>query len=290
MCNNFANTANDGTVPTDCGCLEKRKTSMANSIQNIQSANTDALQKVGNPVGKDGKYPVQEAFTTFKDDLKNRSSENALNNLQKLSYRHTTLDTSGVEKFFLSLGQKILDICHNIRVALDSQQPALNIGVPIENLRNELLRQSNTDAIKNEFEQHRNDKAATYLRTVRKSLTDLQNAIDGKLKNNQYPDDTKAVLQGIQRYIEEIIIILAPTKAEQMIQFGHELKNDVKNSLQKVGNFFKSVGEKIYEKLPEDKEVEEELDKFAEKTEEGIEKLTEEIKQTGKKIKKLFDS
>ena len=57
-----------------------------NSIQNIQTQSTDSLTGVGNAVGKDGKYSVKNAFTTFKDDLKDRGSENALNSLQKLSY------------------------------------------------------------------------------------------------------------------------------------------------------------------------------------------------------------
>ena len=227
-----------------------------NSIQSIQTQSTDSLTDVGNAVGKDGKYSVENAFTTFKDDLKDRGSENALNNLQKLSYRHTTLDTSGVGKFFLSLGQKILDACHNLRVALDSQQPALNIGVPIENLRLDLLKQSNKDAIKNEFNQRPNGAAANYLCTVRQELTNLQRKIDGKLKNNKYPDDTKAVLKGTCNYIEEIITILSPTTVEQIKQFGHEFGNNVKDGFQKVGNFLGNVGEKIYEKLPEDEKIE----------------------------------
>ena len=264
-----------------------------NSIQNIQKQPTDSLADVGNTVGKDGTHSVQNAFTTFKNDLKERSSGNALNTLQKLRYRNTPIDTSNVGKFFLSIGQRILDVCHNIRVALDSSQPALNIGVPIENLRNELLQSNNANAIKNEFEQRTNGNAAKYLRTVRGELTNLKGEINNKLENNKYPDDTKAVLQEIKRYIDEIIAILAPTKTEQLRQFGHELKNDIKDGFQKVGNFFKNAGGKIYEKLPEDKKVEEELNKFGENVENFGKKICKNIQKKasgfGNQMQKIGD-
>ena len=264
------------------------------SIQSIQTQSTDSLASVGNAVGKDGKYSVENAFTTFKNDLTARSSENALNNLQKLSYRHTTLDTSGVGKFFLSLGQKILDVCHNLRVALDSQQPALNIGVPVENLRFELIRQGNIDAIKNEFNMRPNGNAANYLRTVRQELTNLQKEIDGKLKNNNYPDDTKAVLKRTCDYIKEIIVILSPTKTEQLKQFGHELKNDVKDGLQKIGNFVGNMAKKIDNALPTDDEVElkaAKLNKRIEKnTREMVDNMKKRIERIEQEINKLSNS
>lgn len=262
-----------------------------NSIQSIQTQSTDSLAGVGNIVGKDGKRSVEDAFTTFKDDLTTRSSENALNNLQKLSYRHTTLDTSGVGKFFLSLGQKILDICHNLRVALDSQQPALNIGVPVENLRFELIKSDNRNAIENEFKQRSDGAAAKYLRTIRQELTNLQKEIDGKLKNNNYPDDTKAVLKGTCDYIKEIIVILSPTKTEQLKQFGHELKNDVKDGLQKIGNFVGNMAKKIDNALPTDDEVElkaAKLNKRIEKnTREMVDNMKKRIERIEQEINKL---
>ena len=260
-----------------------------NSIQSIQTQSTGSLASVGNPVGKDGKYSVENAFTTFKNDLTARSSENALNNLQKLSYRHTTLDTSGVGKFFLSLGQKILDVCHNLRVALDSSTPALNIGVPVENLRFELMRQSNIDAIKNEFNQRSNGAAANYLRTVRQELTNLQQEIDGKLQNNNYPDDTKAVLKGTCDYIKEIIVILSPTKTEQVKQFGHELKNDVKDGLQKIGNFIGNMAKKIDNALPTDDEVELKAAKLNKRIEKNTREMVDSMKKGMERIEKEID-
>ena len=187
-----------------------------------------------------------------------------------------------------------MDACHNLRVALDSQQPALNIGVPIENLRLNLLKQSNKDAIKNEFNQRPNGEAAKYLCTVRQELSNLQREIDGKLSKNNYPGDTKAVLKGTCDYIKDIITILSPTKVEGMKQFVHEVGNNVKDGVQKVGNFLGNVGKMINEKLPKDEKIEKQMNKLIKNAEEGINNLGKKVQQVRNKVKNninnLFDS
>lgn len=285
----------NGTVPFTQGRSEKsnkRYIMSNNSIQSIQTQSTDSLAGVGNAVGKDGKYSVENAFTTFKDDLTARSSENALNNLQKLSYRHTTLDTSGVGKFFLSLRQKILDACHNLRVALDSQQPALNIGVPIENLHNELSQKCNRKAIKSEFDKR--SAAAKYLGNMRTELTNLKNEIDSKLSKNKYPEDTKAVLEGTQRYIDNIIDILSPNRTEKVKQTLTEAKNTAKQVIGNIKGFVGNVAKKIDNALPTDDEIELEATKLSKRIKRNANEIVDNakhgIERAEKEIDRFFNS
>ena len=270
--------------------LKKYRSIMSNSISNIQSADTNALQGIGEPKGNDGKHSVQTAFESFKGDLLTRSSKNALSTLHNIQYRKPAKLESGW-KFFTTLGQKILDICHNFRVAMYSTStPALDIGKPLEDLYRELSKPNNSSAIKNAFNSS-NEGAKNYLRKMADNLAKLEGEIKEELEHYNRGKEGKRVLEESMDYIEKINkILVSTTTTEQIrynwVKFGNKVTQGIKDMKKSVEGF----ANKIYEAGPTDKQIEDNFNKFSQSVQDGINKFEKNVEKFGKQVRGKIDN
>lgn len=234
------------------------------SISSIIAEPTESLKGLGQRVGNNGKYSVEETFTTFKNNLESRGSKDALSTLQNLKYRKLkTIETSSFGKFFSTLGQMIADICHNFRVAMYSTSaPAFDITVPLEQLLHNLTTPSVSKGLKKIPE-----NAQTYCDKMAQNLFRLKSDIMEELNTYNRGKMGKEVLAAGVIYINEIIDHLPISKPQEMKLNMDEIKGDMKA-------IFKSALQKI----------EGASNKISENTKQWIQSIGKGIKSFGGKV------
>ena len=248
----------------------------------IHSTSNNPIRLSGdNALTQQGAQNISKALTPFAQDHGVPKSISKLDTIQPRTVK--SIETSSAKAFFSSLADAICDICHNIRAFFSqSDETILAIKTPTDNLLT-TLRQHQGE-IKNLFAKSPNSNDAQQLRTACEMLQKTHDDLDKQLRNgnnNNYnlAGDGEKYLKKIRNDLKEALDILKPNWEERGRHAVRQLGNDVQQGLKKVGNFFKNLGEEIYNKLPEDKKIEEGLNKFGE----NVEKFGKKIGKNAQK-------
>ena len=279
---------NNGTVP-----FVRQHSKEKKNVMSIHSTSNNPIRLSGNnALTQEGAQNISKALTPFAHDHGVSKSISKLDTIQPRTVK--SIETSSAKAFFSSLADAICDICHNIRAFFSqSDETILAIKTPTDNLLT-TLRQHQGE-IKNLFDKAPNSNDAKLLREAFDMLRNTYNELDKKLndgnkKSYNLAGDGEKYLKKIRDDIKEALDILEPNWKERGRHAVRQFGNDVQQGLQKVGNFFRNAGEKIYEKLPEDEAIEKQVNKFGKNAQKKINEFGERLQKFGNKIEKKVDN